>query len=308
MNRYTKSLPLAIFLFAFAKAITAQSYVDLVKFNYGSIINAGYENSDEHTDISLINGTITLPIPVTEDVAIITGAEFISQNLSLSPNAFETNISSIALRAGLSWKHSDKWSGTYVLIPKMAGEELNFEGDNFFLGAIALLKYQKTSSTQYRFGIYASDEAFGTLVTPILGMYYNSPSNNWEVTANLPLTADVNYSFNPGLALGFALQSQVRSYGLKPIEGIENRYVQGQNIEFGPYIQQSFLDKKLLLNFQTGYASIDYASYAVSDKVSWRLLAFDFGDNRTQLNPVTTGSIFLRIGAIYRFHLKTDED
>lgn len=293
---------------AFAKASLAQSYVDLVKVSYGSVINAGYENSDEQTNVTLLNASITIPIPITDDIAVVTGAEFVSQGLELAPIAPSTNLSSLSLRAGLSWKHNEKWSGTYILLPKIAGEDLNMDGDNFFFGGLALVKYQQTERKQYRFGVYAADEAFGTLVTPILGMYYQNENKRLEVTANLPLTADANYKLNPDIAVGFGLQTQVRSYALRPVVLAPNLYVQAQNIEFGPYLQHAFLKQSILLNFQVGYASIDYRTYVEGDQLSLRLLAFEFGDDRTQLNPTTTGNLFVRLGAVYRFHLDKEEE
>ena len=44
--------------------------------------------------------------------------------------------------------------------------------------------------------------------------------------------------------------------------------------------------------------------YEQGDKLDFRISAFSFGDDRTQLNPDILGSVFLKFEAIYRIHFK----
>ncbi len=298
-----KHLYLLISLCLISQFSFAQDYIDLVKINYGTILDASFEDSDAKTNVNLLDVAVTFPIPINEKVAVITGLDYNQQGLDLSPNAQTTTLNNITLKAGLNIKHNDKWSGTYLFLPKIASQDLHTDGDHLFFGGLALLKYQKSNRLQYRFGAYATTEGFGVLMTPVLGLYYMSEDKHWEVAANLPINADMNYSFNPAIAVGFGFQAPVRSYSLEREDGVPELYAQVSNIEFGPYVEHSFLDESILVRLQGGYSSASYEVFEEGDTLPIRLSAFEFGDDRNLLNPEMTGNLFIRIGAIYRFHL-----
>lgn len=297
-----------LFVFAFAKAVPAQSYVDLVKINYATVINAGYEGSDAETNVRLFDISLTYPIKLNEQTAIVTGLDYSNQMVDLFPTGMEeTTLSSLTFKAGVSIKHSDRWSGTYLLLPKIASEDLETGSEALFLGGLVLMKYQKTAGMQYRFGAYATSEGFGTLLTPILGLYYQSENKHWEATLNLPINGDINYTVNEASRLGFNFQAPVRSYTLDAGGNAAN-YVQANLIEVGPYLEHSFAKESIRLRFQVGYSSVSYEVFDANDTLPFRLAAFEFGDDRNRLNPDMNGNLFLRVGAIYRFQLETNPE
>ena len=285
-----------------AQSMSAQDYIDLFKINYTNVPSAGFEESEEETEVSMFDIGLTYPIKLNDEVAIITGLDYTQQSLELGPNAITNTLNMLRLKVGINIKHSDKVSGTYVLLPRISSEDLHTDGNHFFFGGLALLKYQKTSRFQWRFGAYASTEGFGVLATPVIGLYYKSENNKLEVTANLPISADLNYSLSENASLGFGLFTPVRTFSMKAVGGYET-YTQVANIEFGPYLEYRLLDNSLLLRAQTGYQSVSYELFAEGDELPFRLSAFEFGDGRALLNPEMTGSLFFKIGAIYRFHL-----
>lgn len=285
------------------QSLIAQDYIDLVKVNYANILNAGFENSDAETNVGLLDVNLTYPIQLSDKAAIITGVDYNQQNLDLFPDAESVSLNNITLKAGVNLKHSEKWSGTYVFLPKIASQDLHTDGDHFFFGGLVLLKYQKSERMQYRFGAYASTEGFGTFMTPILGMYYTSENSKWEFTATLPINADLNYSFNEAISAGLGFQAFVRSYSLERQEALPELYTQVANIEFAPYFQHSFADKSILVRLQAGYSTASYEVYEEGDTLPIRVSAFEFGNDRNLLNPEMTGNLFVRVGATYRFHL-----
>ncbi len=295
-----KKILIIVLVSAFAKAATAQSYVDLVKVNYATVVNAGYENSEAETNVNTFDVSLTYPIKLSEKTAIITGVDYSNQQLEIFPNTEEVSLSSLTLKVGVSIKHSDTWSGTYVLLPKIASQNLDFD-NAFQMGGIALLKYQKSETIQYRFGVYSSTEGFGTIVTPILGLYYLSESKYWESTINFPINGDVNYTVNERSKIGLSFQSPIRSYQLSDGASPNSFYVQSDIIEVGPYLEHSFSDNSILLRFQAGYTSLDYSVYGSDDKLPFRLSAFELDDNRDRLNDEMTGNFFFKIGVVYRF-------
>jgi hypothetical protein len=44
----------------------------------------------------------------------------------------------------------------------------------------------KNGNLNYKFGLYAGNEAYGLYLTPLLGIYYKSPNNAFEFTALIP--------------------------------------------------------------------------------------------------------------------------
>ena len=292
-----------LFFVICSSSITAQDYIDIVKVSYGSILDAGFENSDATTNVPQLDVSLTYPIKLNEKIAIITGVDYVQHQLDLVPNGDQISLNNLTLKAGLNIKHSEKWSGTYVLLPKIASQDLHTDGDHFFFGGLALLKYQKTERLQYRFGAYASSEGFGTFFTPILGLYYQSEDQKWEVSATLPINADINRRLGGNFKAGLAFQAFVRTFSLERQDNAPELYTQMANIEIGPYLQYALLDESLLMKLQTGYSTASYEVFEEGDTLPFRLSAFEFGDGRTLLNPEMTGNIFVKVGLTYRFHL-----
>lgn len=288
----------------FSGLSSAQEYIDLAKINYGTIFNSGFEGTEESTDITLFDASITFPIPVSEKTTIITGVDYSQQTLELAPDSGTFSLNTATLKAGFNMKHSERLSGTYVFLPKIASRDFHTNGDHIFFGGLVLLKYQKSDRMQYRFGAYASTEGFGILMTPVFGLYHLSENKKWEVTATLPINADANYRFNSTIALGLGFQAPVRSYSLTKEEDSIETYAQVSNIELGPYIQYAILNQSILLRLQSGYSTASYEVFEEGDTLPIRLSAFEFGDDRNLLNPEMNGSFFVRIGAKYRFDLK----
>ncbi|MBQ0736219.1 DUF6268 family outer membrane beta-barrel protein [Aquimarina celericrescens] len=295
------SLPLIAFLFTYS--LIAQDYIDIVKVNYANIFDAGFEGSNATTNVDLFDVSLTYPIKLSEKIAVITGVDYNQQKLELFPNSEKTSLNNITLKAGINIKHNDKWSGTYVLLPKIASQDLHTNGDHFFFGGLVLLKYQKSDRMQYRFGAYASSEAFGVFMTPILGIYYTSEDQKWEFTSSLPINADLIYNFNNTISLGLGYQAFVRSFSLERNDSLPVLYTQALNIEFAPYLQYSFMDKSILVRLHAGYSTASFEVFQEGDTLPIRVSAFEFGDDRNLLNPEMNGNLFVRAAAIYRFHL-----
>ncbi len=235
---------------------------------------------------------------------MITGVDFSTHTLSLFPNANLTNLYSTTLKLGLATTYSSTWSSTIVLLPKIASDYKKISGDDFYFGGFAVLKLQKNENLKYRFGFYASTEAFGLFATPIFGGYYLSPNKRLEIDASLPISADINYRFGK-TTVGFDYYGIGRSYH---IDSMPDVYVEQSPLEFSSYVQIKMLQKSVLLRAKLGYTSNEHEVYADGDDLDFRLSAFSFGDNRTQLNPTLQGGVFFKLEAMYRIHIKTKEE
>ena len=135
----------------------------------------------------------------------------------------------------------------------------------------------------------------------LLGWYYLSKNQKFEMDMSLPIAADINYDV--GFAtIGIDYFGIGRSYKVHRDENAGN-YVDLSSLEFVGYLQFNALQKSVLLRAKVGYASSDYEVYAVEDKIDLGVSAFSFGDNRELLNPEIAGGIFLKFEAIYRFNI-----
>ena len=299
MKKYSVLLLLGLL----SSSLCSQNYIELVKISSGNVFKAGFENSDETTNVSTLDAALTYPVKLNEKFAFITGLDYGQYKLDLLPGGDRFSLNYLRLKAGVNYKHSNRWSGTYLLLPKVASQDLEFSENSFFLGALALLKYQKNERFQYRLGAYASGEGFGVLATPILGLYYLNESNNFEATLNLPINGDMNYTFNKTIGVGFAFEAPVRSFRLQNLEDESEKYIQSNVIDAGFYLQYSFLNKSILFRLQGGYSSVSYEVYEKEDTLPFRLSAFEFGDDRNLINPEMNGNLFARVTLIYRFNL-----
>lgn len=293
---------LLLLSFFFPLLGTAQDYVDLFRINFGQTLNNDFEGVASSTYVKSFEAGFTAPLVLRKNHALITGVEFSRNNLQLFPEDKFTSLYSSTLKLGLASTWSKKWSTTLVLLPKIASDYKNISEDDFYIGGIALVKYKKSKHLIYRFGLYATQEAFGLFTTPILGWYYISPNKRFEMDMSLPIAADVSYKFGT-VTTGIDYFGIGRSFNVH-YTGQPTLYADLSSLEFAGYLQFNTLEESVLLRAKIGYSSNDYEMYAKGDKIDLGISAFSFGDNRSQLNPSIQGSVFVKLEAIYRFHLK----
>ena len=282
----------------------SQEFADLFKVNYSKSGKTDFENSPETTILSVFRVNTTLPVVLNEKYTIISGVDFSNNNLQLSPNADYANLYSTRLKAGLHIKYSEHWSGTYVVLPKLASDYKNLNNDDFYIGGVILLKYNKNKNLSYKYGLYGSTEAFGLNFTPIIGLYYKSPDSRFEFNSSLPVDFDLNYSISDKAKLGFDYDTYGDSYKL--YDGTSSStYVQNNTLEFSTYYQNNSLHKSFLLRLKMGVSINSFEVYPVNEKIDLAITLLRFGDNRTQLNVDLSESLFFRIEAIYRFDINS---
>ena len=291
------------FIVFFPITSIAQDYVDVFKFGYSYTDQAKFKDTNENTSINVFNASVTFPIELSSKHVFLTGIDLSSHNLWLSPEYRQpTTLYNTLFKVGLATTFSEKWSSTFVLLPKIASDYKTISGDDFNFGVYAIAKLKKSEYFKFRFGLYASTELFGVFATPIIGAYYLSPNKHFEIDASLPITAAVNYHFER-VSLGFDYFAIGRSYNISQ-ETSTSVYVDQRPIEASTYIQFGLAENSILLRAKLGYSSNTNEVYAQGDQLNYRISAFSFGDDRTQLNSDILGSVFLKFEAIYRIHLK----
>ncbi|WP_246022070.1 DUF6268 family outer membrane beta-barrel protein [Flavobacterium cellulosilyticum] len=255
--------------------------------------------------ITYLDIDLTLPLKLKDKQAIITGIDFSSNSLQLFPVIAYKNLYLARIKAGINISHSEFWSGTYILLPKISSDFINLSMEDFYLGGVAVLKYKKRNNLSYKFGLYASNESFGLFITPLIGLYYLSPNSLFEMNLYLPSNTDLNYSLTNTTKLGTDFVARGRSFKLTT-DNVRSSYVENTSLEFSTYIQNNSLVKNVLMRLKVGFSTNRFDVYPIDQKIDFATSLVKFGDNRTQLNSNLSSSPFIKIEAIYRFYLTSN--
>lgn len=283
---------------------SSQEYIDLFSINYGKSEEKTFENSSVNTSISTFQTNLIVPIVLNEKYTAITWVNFSSYSLQLFPDSNNNHLYSTILRAGLQINHSEHWSGIYLFMPKVASDYIHLSSEDIYLGGVALLKYKRNKNFGYSVGLYGSSEAYGISMTPIIGFYYHSPNERFEMNFLLPNDADMNYSLTDKTKIGVDFQGHGNSYKLTT-DNIRSNYVENNSLDFSAYIQQGLFNKKVLLRLKMGYSLNEFRVYPIDQKLDLQILALKIGDNRTLLSEDKSNTFLLKLEAIYRFDLST---
>ncbi len=284
----------------------AQNYVDIVKLHYAQGAPTNFKNSNHNTTVKEFNVDLLYPIPLKKGNTLLTGilAEGVSARLTFLSSTI-TSVYSLNPKLGINVKHSPKWSGTYVLLPKISSDFKVIGMEDWQIGGLALLKYTQNKNLNYKFGAYYNSEQFGPFIVPLLGLYYLSKDKRLELNLTLPMLADVNFALKQKVKVGVNFLGLIRSYHLN--EGFASAsdvYLAKTTNELFGYLQFD-LSKSLLVQTKMGYSiGRSFYIYDDSDRISWGLSAIKFGDKRKELNSKFEDGMVFRVRLIYRHHLE----
>ncbi|MFK8038536.1 MAG: DUF6268 family outer membrane beta-barrel protein [Crocinitomicaceae bacterium] len=292
-----------IFILLLSTAIAfSQNYIDLVKFDYALSSPSSYDTSDAEVNLQEMNGDFTLPIVINKKATVLTGITYEFTQGSFNPFRDKESVTGLTLKLGTNIKHNAKWSGTYLLLPKISSDLKKLGKDDFQIGGVALMKYAKSDHFNYKFGLYANTELFSTFLVPILGFYYLSPSEKFEAKVLLPLAVDLNYSLNEKTRVGFNFKGQVRTYNLNaPLFNENDRYLARSTNDLYTYLQYGMENG---INLQFGVGRSVARSYRIyNESVDFAMPLVYFGNERSQLNTDFSDSWLFKVSAFYRLNL-----
>jgi Domain of unknown function (DUF6268) len=282
--------------------VFAQNYVELAKFYYSNTALNAFEQSDSSTRVKEFGLDITVPLLINTSDAILTGLIYERIETKLFEADPAVTFSVTGLRVGLSKKHSEKWSGTYLLVPKLASDFKEITWKDFQLGGIALLKYTKHENLNYKLGLYFNTELSGPFLAPLLGLYYLNDRKKIEVNLMLPFLADINYNLLSRLYVGANFTGMVRSYHLSETPTRETSgYVVKSSNEFSSYLKFN-VTNALSLQARVGYSlGRSYRVYDDDDKITFGTVLIRVGDDRQQLNTDFADGFVYHASLAYRF-------
>ena len=292
-----------IILLIWTATSTAQDYIDLAKFDYAITPVNTFDSSSSTTTLQEINGDLTAPIVINDRFSFLTGIIYENISASFDPGQKKESVTGLTLKLGANVEHNSKWSGTYMLLPKISSDLKKISSRDFQLGGVVLMKYIKTDHLNYKFGVYANSELFGPFIIPLFGFYYLNTTEKLEAKVLLPLSVDLNYSIIKNIRVGLNFKGQARSYNLNTSTETEvDRYLVKSTQDLYTYFQY---ETKNGFNLQLGLGRSLGRSYRIYDeKISLGLPLLNFGDNRTQLNNDFSDSWLFKVSVFYRLKLK----
>jgi hypothetical protein len=304
-----KKIILLLTCFAYIQMSYSQDYVDIVKFStnnstLGNIPESNQTSADKNfeTSVNNVNFELYYPKKLSEKLVLLTGLTAENTRLNLSKGADRSSLTMTRLNLGIKYQHSEKWSGTYVLLPKIASDFNAIGSNDFQIGAIAVLDYQYSEAYKIKFGMYSSTENHGSTLTPLIGLWHRSKNNKFYINATLPIRMDANYSLTKHLSVGSDLLTSIKSYNLSELKS--NFYVQEESIRFALYTALGLMDNSLILRGKVGLDTTDYGMFNANEKVGVQVLTFPLsGDKRTRMNAEFDSSLYVGFDAIYRFDL-----
>jgi hypothetical protein len=300
-----KKLLVLIALFISGNFLYAQDYLDMFKASY-SRATLGNIDNEEETEVGNMLIEAYFPMPLTDKIVAITAFTYENTRLGLSNNAFgvtaiddRTNLVMTRLNLGVKVKHGNKWTGTYIALPKLASDFNELGADDFQIGGIALFEKKYSSRKGLKFGAYASTENFGTTITPLVGVWYKSRNRKFYINATLPIRADINYTVAKHFSLGANLLTSIKSYNMSQFDtGV---YVQEESIRFSTFVAYGFLEDTLILRGRVGLDTTDYGVYNQGDTIGVQVLTFQVsGDDRNRLNSEFASAPFVGLDLIFR--------
>lgn len=281
----------------------AQNYVDLAKISYSSTPYNSYDSlNGVKTQLQEFSTDITLPIVLDSSKSLITGVLFEQISLVNQPSS-QTTFYTINPKFGVNLNHSEKLTGTYILLPKLSSDlKGGLNSKHFQFGGVGLFTLKKSPYFKYKIGAYFNQELFSPFVVPILGFYYQK--NNIEANFTLPVFADINYKLSNNFKTGITFNAIVKSFLLNEFP---NQYITKTTNEVYTYLQVNLPNYRILIEPQIGYSiARSFSVYDTSDKIDFKLSAFEFGPNQNPLNYNFNDGLIFKVRLVYRFVLENN--
>ena len=306
VNLKKSGLILIVLLFLIQE-INAQSSIDLLTISgrYGFPQNAGApvvgKNSEYGTFINL-----KLPIVFSEKAIWYNNLTYVGSHVEsdaslLSNIANAIDIHGFVFQTGMVVSLNEKQKLQLLLAPRFMTDFENVTLHNWQLGGVALFENTFSENLLMRFGALFNQELFGPSLTPLIHIDW-IVSPKWSVSGMLPIFLKINYKVNEDLIAGFSHFALVTSYRLGNLS-YEDDYIERASIDLTLFVRQRILNN-LFVEGRYGYAvGRKYAQYTQDQKLDFRLMIINFGDNRVEKNRMMSGGPIANVRLVYNLPL-----
>lgn len=288
--------------------LKAQSSLDLVTVSgrYGFSQKAGEPVAGNNSEIgSLIN--VKIPIVLSSKSVWYSSITYVSSHVESDANLGTDimnpiNINGFILQTGLVQTLNENQKLQLLFAPRFMSDFENTTKDNWQFGGVLLFENRYSKNLMIRFGALYNSEQFGPSLTPLIHVDWEL-SPKWSISGMLPIYAKVNYKVNKNLITGFSHFALITSYRLGNL-AYENDYIERSSIDLTLFARQRVFGN-IYIEGRFGYAvGRKYAQYAEDQKVDFRLMIINFGDDRVVKNEMMKGGPIANVRLVYNLPLE----
>lgn len=282
----------------------AQDYFEVFSFNQKHYPAADFPNTTSQSINNDFNIDFTYPILTKEGDVYLFGLFAEQFNTKLTPSSKTKNIFTLGLKIGSNVIFNDKWSASFIGLPKISSDLYDVNKKDLQTGFVVITKITKSDALNYKFGIYYNDDLFGTNIVPLIGMYKKSVNGKFTINITIPVSVDLNYQLNNTLFTGSRFNATVKSYKIGQDEILGKwTYLHKNNNEVKLYLQKR-IGKSLITELHIGYTiARDYELYELGDELDLDLTLFKLNDDRQQLNESFGDGFVQEFKLIYKVDL-----
>ncbi len=271
----------------------AQGFIDLLSFDYYRGLNEG-----NYDDYNTLNLTLQAPIPLKNQDVILSG--FVLEQAAIDYRNTSFTAKNLTFNAGYQRQLNNGKSLLVLSIHRFNSDEFRLVSENYQFGFVGLYTYKKTDNATFQIGFYTNQEFMGTIATPLFGI-------DWKISPRVRF-----YGVLPATGTIAIKNNEKWYYGLTFL-GIFQTYQQPELGDF--YIQRSinqaslyseyYLTKQIVLNIKLGYrVGSAYRLFRTGDEVDWALNVLKFGDNREEIDFISSDQFIFTAGLRFRFGLE----
>ncbi|MEJ1240657.1 DUF6268 family outer membrane beta-barrel protein [Chryseolinea sp. T2] len=300
---------LAVALICIPLSSRGQDYIDLIRINYSRSGYTRFEGTDNKTRIVDFGVDTNVPIPVNNHVTFLSGLtyEAVDTKLYRDENAHTLQIA--GLKLGINFiPDKRRWMATILMLPRVSTDFTNLNRHCLQMGGLIVFRKTVNRYANYKVGLYANREFFGTWIVPMVGFYYHRPDKPWEVIVFLPVSFDVNYALTTRVRAGVVFTGMRRSYQLSAIPTYGGAgYLDRTANDFGGYLSWQFAKGTMIQSKATYSLGRESKVYSRDDKISVGFPLASIGDNRTQLNDNVADGWQVQLLFIYRLRFNRND-
>jgi hypothetical protein len=211
----------------------------------------------------------------------------------------------VSFNAGYQKKWNDKLNTLFMIIPKIASDMEELNGEDFQLAGLALFTFKQNEKLKWKFGLYYNTEYFGPFIVPLLGV-------DWKITEKLrmfgalPSSMAIEYRANEKFTPGLVFQAPALSYRLS--EKKQSLYLHQSFNQIHTYLDY-YVAKNVVIKGQVGYSiARSYKLFGKDDPYDATIFSVGIGEERSQvLTPVFNNfndGLLLNLSFIYRVQVE----
>jgi len=267
-------------LFAF-HILQAQPYVDPLDIRY---THAFPNNQPRGTPYDHLYVGSDLPLKLKNGSIVLFSPFYENWNIDSADNKdFIPTVSSVALPLSFIFPLSKKWSLALTAIPRLNGEELNFNS-SFQMGGLAFASYKAKEDQKFRFGIYVNNDFFGVFVVPLAGIDWKIDEKNY-LFGLLPGRLTFEHRLADRIYTGATFRAITNSYRL-----VNGSYLRIDDNQLSAYLD-CYVSKHIVFTVEPGYGIFRKLRSGVERNKNY-IVDYDWNDG-----------LFIKLNASYRIRL-----